>query len=62
MLQIRALTIDGSWWRLNNDPTQTQDTFVWAWTKMRSDSLLPTKESGVCIQKRNIVALQIENE
>lgn len=62
MLQIKALTIDGSWWRLNNDPTQTPSTFFWAWSKMRSDSLLLTKENGVYIQKRNIVALQIENE
>ena len=62
MLQIKALTIDGSWWRLNNDPTQTPNAFAWAWSRIPSDSLLLTKENGVYIQKRNIVALQIENE
>lgn len=61
MLQIRALTLDGSWWRLNNE-TQTLDTFAWAWSRIQSDALLLTKENGVYIQKRNIVALQIENE
>ena len=61
MLQIKALTIDGSWWRLNND-TQTPDAFARAWSKIVSDALILTKENGVYIQKRNIVALQIENE
>lgn len=59
-MTVKALTTDGTWWSLGVDPEANVEQFDRAWEALKGRDLIKTKEDGLYIQKRNIVAIQLE--
>lgn len=57
---IKALTSDGNWWRLELK-TNSKYSAITEIALCPTDGFLPVNKSGTAyIQKRNIVAIQLE--
>lgn len=60
-MKVKALTTDGTWWSIYISPGATKEGVKQGWNLLKGRDLIKTMEEGTFIQRRNIVAIQIED-
>ena len=59
-MKIKALTSDGTWWRLSLKANASKEKFVRDWNRSNDSDLFFTTGDEIALQKRNIVAIMFE--